>query len=74
MRLRQRLPGIVCSTVVVMSACSGADRDLPLEYRRSQAAADSNGDRADEEVEGRTTHDLHLVRSEDHALPIQTGG
>jgi len=29
---------------------------LPLEHRRSKAAADSDGNRAAEEVEGRTTH------------------
>ena len=42
-------------------------KHLPLEHRRSEAAADGNGDQAGEEVEGRTTHDLHLVQSEDDA-------
>ena len=31
-------------------------KHLPLEHRRSEAAADSDGDRAGEQVEGRTTH------------------
>ena len=42
-------------------------KHLPLEHRRSEAAADGNGHHAGEEVEGRTTHYLHLVRSEDDA-------
>ena len=42
-------------------------KHLPLEHRRSEAATDSNGHHAGEKVEGRTTHDLYLVRSEDHA-------
>jgi len=31
---------------------------LPLEDRRSDAAADADGDRAGEQVEGRTTHEV----------------
>ena len=42
-------------------------KHLPLEHRRSEAAADGNGHHAGEEVEGRTTHDLYLVWSEDDA-------
>src|SRR5215831_4581921 len=34
---------------------------LPLEHRRSNAAADGDSNRAVEQVEGRATHDLHLV-------------
>jgi mono/diheme cytochrome c family protein len=40
MRLRRLLPAIVCSTVVMMSACSSADRDLPREYRRVEIPRD----------------------------------
>jgi hypothetical protein len=33
-------------------------KHLPLEHRRSEAAADSEGDHADKEVEGCTTHEV----------------
>jgi hypothetical protein len=33
-------------------------KHLPLEHRRSEAAADSEGDRTGKQVEGRTTHDV----------------
>src|SRR5690349_12444681 len=33
-------------------------KHLPLEHRRSGAAADSDGDRTGEEVEGRTTREV----------------
>jgi hypothetical protein len=33
-------------------------KHLPLEHRRSGAAADSDGDRTGEEVEGRTTREI----------------
>ena len=33
-------------------------KHLPLEHRRSDAAANSDGDRAGEQIEGRTTHEV----------------
>ena len=39
-------------------------KHLPLEHRRSEAAADSYGDRAGEQVEGRTAHQIKELPSE----------
>ena len=40
-------------------------KHLPLEHRRSEAAADCDGDRPGEQVEGRAAHELK-------ELPIRT--